>query len=178
MDAKTQFLLKGFSLIELMITLLILSILIAMALPQLSDVSNEISFNSLQQNLISSLLYSRSEAIKNGSNTLVCPSLNNATCSVTPQDWSQGWIIVTDEDLDGAYDPAIDTLLRAQSIESTARITWSNSSPVIFEGDGTVNSTSSGSFKLCDSRAVSTVARGIAINLSGRVRSSDSVTCP
>ncbi|WP_161787414.1 GspH/FimT family pseudopilin [Endozoicomonas numazuensis] len=169
---------KGFSLIELMITLLIAAIIIAMGLPQLRDMSNAIRFANLQQNLISNLLYARSEAVKNGSNTLACASINGSSCSANSTNWNQGWIIFTDDNNNGVFDSGADTLRRSQIIESIASITWSNTTPVVFEGDGTVNNTSSGTFLICDSQATSTIARGVSMNLSGRVRSTDSVVCP
>ncbi|WP_062268557.1 GspH/FimT family pseudopilin [Endozoicomonas arenosclerae] len=170
---------KGFSLIELMITLLIAAIIIAMGLPQLRDMSNTIRFANIQQNLISNLLYARSEAVKNGSNTLVCGSSDGVTCSAIPSNWSQGWIIFTDENNNGLYDgDTVDTPRRIQTIDSIASITWSNVTPVVFEGDGTVNNTSSGTFLICDGQATSSISRGVTINLSGRVRSTDAVTCP
>ncbi|MGI9281405.1 MAG: GspH/FimT family pseudopilin [Endozoicomonas sp.] len=170
---------KGFSLIELMITLLIAAIIIAMGLPQLREMSNTIRFANLQQNLISSLLYARSEAVKNGSNTIACASTNGINCSASANDWSQGWLIFTDENNNGLYDgEPVDTPRRSQTVDSIASITWGNTTPIVFEGDGTVNNTSSGTFLICDGQATSSIARGVTINLSGRVRSTDSVICP
>ncbi|WP_448216355.1 GspH/FimT family pseudopilin [Endozoicomonas sp. 2B-B] len=169
---------QGFSLIELMITLLIAAIIVAMGLPQLREMSNSIRFSNIQQNLLSNLLYTRSEAVKTGSDTIACASTDGTTCAADPTLWSQGWIIFTDENSNGLFDAGVDTLRRSQTTDSIASITWSNSTPIVFEGDGTVNNTSSGSFLICDSLTTSKVARGITINLSGRVRSTDSVVCP
>lgn len=169
---------KGFSLIELMITLLIAGIIVAMGLPQLREVSNTIRFSNIQQNLLSNLLYARSEAVKTGSNTIACASTDGATCAADPTLWSQGWVIFTDENSNGVFDAGVDTLRRSQTIESIASITWSNSTPIVFQGDGTVNNTSSGNFLICDSLTTSKIARGVTINLSGRVRSANSVVCP
>ncbi|WP_252176430.1 GspH/FimT family pseudopilin [Endozoicomonas sp. 4G] len=169
---------QGFTLIELMITLLIAAIIVAMGLPQLREMSNSIRFSNIQQNLLSNLLYARSEAVKTGTNNIACASTDGATCSVTPTLWSQGWIIFTDENSNGAFDSGIDTLKRSQTTDSIASITWSNSTPIVFQGDGTVNNTSSGTFLICDNLTTSKIAKGVTINLSGRVRSTDSVVCP
>lgn len=168
---------SGFTLIELMITLLIAAIALAVALPQLGSISNQVNFSSIQQNLVSSLILTRSEAVKRGVPTIICASTDDSTCSVTPANWSDGWMIYADQNNSGVYESASDDLIRAQRVDSIANITFGRSNPVTFLGDGTVTSPSTGSFKICDPRG-STVVRGINISLSGRVRSTDSVTCP
>ena len=169
---------SGLTLIELMITLLIASIALTAALPQIGSISSHIKFNGVQQNLVHSLVFTRSEAIKRGLPVTICASTDEATCSAIQDDWSDGWMIYADKNNSGAYESADDDFIRAQRIDSVADITFEPvvpGSPVNFLSDGTVTST--GSFKICNPHD-STMEKGVKINLSGRARSTDSVTCP
>ena len=172
-----QLIASGFTLIELMITLLIAAIALSFTMPRLGTISNQVNFNAIQQNLVSSLILTRSEAIKRGVPTVICASVNGSTCSATPDNWNDGWMIYADQNNNGTYESASDDFIRAQSIDAVANITWGQNNPVTFLGDGTVSTASTGNFSICDPRG-STVARGVTISLSGRVRSTDSVTCP
>lgn len=81
---------QGFTIVELMVTLLVASVLIAMAGPPfLSSVRNNRILSATNQ-LVSHLSYARSEAIR--LNTAV----NLGRTSSTPSDWAGGWTVYTD----------------------------------------------------------------------------------
>lgn len=185
----------GFTLIELMITLLIAAIVLSASLPQLGLIANQINFSSIQQSLISSIVFTRGEAIRNGGQAAICASdsIESATtsCSASAGDWSSGWIIFVDRNNNGIFDPPFnhstgaaarlptdDEMLKMRHVESLAVITWSQNNAITFQGDGTVPAVNAGTFKFCDSRGDTSVVKGVVLNLSGRVRSTDSVTCP
>lgn len=168
--------------------------MLSATLPQLSSMSNQLTFGSLQQSLISSLIYTRGEGIKNGGQASICPSntIQNllTSCSSSLSNWSEGWIVFIDKNNNGIFDPPFnqssaatarllsdDEMLRMRHVESTAEITWERNNTLSFMGNGTVPAANAGSFKICDTRG-STSAKGVVINLSGRVRSTNSVTCP
>lgn len=81
---------KGFTLIELMVTVSVLAILVGLALPDLRSflVSNRLS--SDVNGLIGLLNYARSEAIVRNQSVVVCPKTNGAaiTCENT-QFWGE-----------------------------------------------------------------------------------------
>lgn len=81
---------KGFTLVELMVTVSVLAILVGLALPDLRSflVSNRLS--SDVNGLIGLLNYARSEAIVRNQNVVVCPKTNGAgiTC-VNTQFWGE-----------------------------------------------------------------------------------------
>jgi type IV fimbrial biogenesis protein FimT len=75
---------RGFTLAEVMVTLAVLVILLAVALPSFREVFVSQAVKTASYDLFSGLLRARSEAIS-----------RNTTVSIVPQggDWSQGWTI-------------------------------------------------------------------------------------
>ena len=169
---------NGFTLIELMITLLIAGIILGIALPSLTSITNEMNFSSLQQRLILDLTFTRSEAINQGGQVTICASNNGTTCSTTLTDWSRGWIIFADNDGNRLFTTDTDELIRTSGVDSLATISWEKTNSISFSGDGMASTNSTGNFTICDAQGNSTVVKGITLNQSGRIRSNNSVICP
>lgn len=91
----------GFSMIELMVTVAIVAILAAVALPSFEGVlrSNRVATTTNQ--LVASLMLARSEATRNPNGAALCTSTNGATCG---GGWNDGWMVWTDVDGDGTPD--------------------------------------------------------------------------
>lgn len=89
---------RGFTLVELLVTLAVFAILVALAAPQLRTLLVRRTVSSQAESLSAGLRLARSEAIKRGQYVTMCAS-NNAE-SATPtclangaSDWSSGWIV-------------------------------------------------------------------------------------
>jgi type IV fimbrial biogenesis protein FimT len=106
---------KGFSIYELMITLLIVGVLLTVGLPNLSDFTRNSRISSTANDLHSSFLLARSEAARAKSNVTICSSANstaaNANCDGGSFD--AGWIIFVDLDGDINRNPANEPILRS-----------------------------------------------------------------
>ena len=101
---------KGFTLIELMLTLAVVAILLAMAVPSYRSFVQGNRVASQANALLRALAYTRSEAVKRAAVISICRSSNQSSCG---GNWADGWIVFNDVGRDGALDTGTDTLLQA-----------------------------------------------------------------
>ena len=84
---------KGFTLIEMMITMTISAILLAIAVPSYQSITTNMRMSNEINALSSDLNFARSEAVKRGLNIDVCPPLNGV-CNTGPNlNWAAGWMV-------------------------------------------------------------------------------------
>jgi type IV fimbrial biogenesis protein FimT len=89
----------GFTLVELLITIVVLTILLAAGVPAFQSFIKNNRVTGQANDLISAIQLARSEALKRGENIVVCASSDQATC--TGKDtWTDGWIVFSDLDRD------------------------------------------------------------------------------
>lgn len=86
----------GFTLIELIVTLIVIAIVATVAVPNFARFIESTRLSGHSSDLVSALNVARSEAIKRGSRVGVCTSTDQATCSGS-DDWSDGWIVYVDD---------------------------------------------------------------------------------
>lgn len=109
---------RGFTVIELMVTLAVAAVVVAMAVPSFQSVINGNKLAGAANELMASLQVARMEAIRRGQRAGVCLSTDtndgdDATCSNADID---GWIAFVDANGDGDFDKAGDTLIRVSTI--------------------------------------------------------------
>jgi type IV fimbrial biogenesis protein FimT len=96
---------SGFTLVELMITLVVVAILLATAVPYLGDFTKNNRLIAQTNDFVLAIQLARSEAVKRGINTIVCPSTNQTSCSANAADWEDGWLVFADVNLNGSLEP-------------------------------------------------------------------------
>jgi type IV fimbrial biogenesis protein FimT len=82
----------GFTLIELMITIAVMAVLLAITAPSFTNVLLGSKLGSYANNLLASTMLARSEAIKRNVVVELCTSTNGTDCA-TSGGWEQGWIV-------------------------------------------------------------------------------------
>ena len=134
----------GFTMIELMVSLTVLGILAAIALPSFNDVFLGNRLASFSNSFIASAQLARSEAIKRNAPIKMCRSSNGSSCATT-SGWQQGWIIFSDNGAGGNNDngtvDADETRIHYQQTLSTDYSFTGTSYSITFQATGLVAST-------------------------------------
>lgn len=194
----------GYSLIELLVTLVVLAILFTVGAPKIAVFfkGNHMVVNA--NDLLSGLHIARSESIKRNSRVSICKSANAGdavpTCVAAGgvNGWENGWIVFVEGNTGniGEYTTADGAILKVNTGAQGAQVTITASNAnignyVSFSSRGAPkmsNGTSqSGEYRICDERGLknaagNVVARAVVLNASGRVRTTKDATkigsCP
>lgn len=86
---------QGFTLVELIVTLAVLAIALAIAIPSYQGLTRNTRLVTVSNELIASLALARSEAVRRGKTVKVCKADANSAspvCSASA-DWAQGWLV-------------------------------------------------------------------------------------
>ncbi len=108
---------RGLTMMELLITMSIVAILSAIAIPSFKYVTQSNRSSSEVNALLGDMRYARTEAVKEGLPVTVCSSKNGTSC-LNSIDWSQGWIVFSDTNGDHIRN-GNEPLLRVQSALGT-----------------------------------------------------------
>jgi len=103
---------RGFTLIELMMTISIAAILMAVGVPSFRYVTTSNRVSSEINGLLGDLQFARAEAIREGQTVTVCASADGATCSGSTN-WKTGWLVFSDTGVIGTLD-GTDPILKMQ----------------------------------------------------------------
>lgn len=170
---KSMILKRGFTLIEILITILVLVIVMTIAIPSFNAVIQNNVTISASNDMIIALNYARSEAIKRAANVSLCPAADQ-TFSSCGNDWNQGWIVFLNPSVSNSYSSSnsAQQLLRTQSFSNNnPNITLSPSTSLVnynsagFAGTNTSNLTINISAAGCSGP----YARSLNISMTGRV---------
>lgn len=165
---------SGFTLLELLITVALISIVMAIAVPSMTTFTQNDRLTTNINTLIGHLAYARSEAVKRSQQVSICSSNNATTC--TGGSWQDGWIVYIDADGDNSFTAGEEVLRAQQALEGANTLTTAIGTQVTYDYRGFVNAASVGSFQLCDGRS-GPHGKTIRISTTGRVRIEDGSTC-
>ncbi len=143
---------QGFTLLELMITVAIAAILLAIAIPSFQSTIARSQLTTKTNDFLTGLASARTEAIKNNTRAVMCASTNGTTCTGAP--WTGGWLVFVDTDRDGALDAGeaitkVSQVTNDLSVEGTATVNGAVATPIIFGSDGTLFNNAGGTVRVC-----------------------------
>lgn len=173
----------GFTLIELMIVMVIVAIFVTVGVPNFQNLIRENRLATHANELVSSLHFARSEAIKRRQQVTVCRSANGTACVAGgTSSWETGWLVFVDDVTSNGSIDAGEQVLRSVSAKptSTLRSTIVNSNDTVrFRNNGLLLN-ASGNFNLCDLSTADTASgRNININVTGQVTTQQpALACP
>ena len=93
---------KGFTLVELLITIVVISILLAAAVPSFMQAIKNNRVTGQATSFVISSQMARNEAVKRGAGTTMCAANADMDACSGSNDWSTGWIVFSDLNRDGA----------------------------------------------------------------------------
>ncbi len=155
---------KGFTLVELMTTLVISTTLISVAIPNFNSLYDHYRADSYIRVIQQTLHLARNSAINYGTRVTVCPMIEKQ-CS---NDWRVGITVFVDSGVSNIIDNTDEVLIKTNAFPRDDFITY-NRSAVRFQADGLASGTN-GTLKYCPSNIKSEYSKAVIINQSGRVR--------
>jgi type IV fimbrial biogenesis protein FimT len=172
--------LRGFTVIELMIVLVIMGVLLSVGAPSFVELIRRNRVVAEVNNLRASLSTARSEALAQRGFVTVCPSNDGAAC-LGGAEWNTGFMAFVDFDGDGVLDaPDADPLTpddRLIEYESVLRdqlnVTFTSTTAqtiVRFDAQGSALGFA-GTFVVCDDEGDPEDARALIVANSGQIRS-------
>jgi len=155
---------RGLTLIELMISLAIVSILILSVGPMVRDILIQNRLIGQINELSAVVQFARHTAVNEQATAVVCPSTNFTTCV---SDWNEAKMVYLDLNGNGQRD--IDEEILAGAGNIIANYALQGPAGVIsFQGNGAVASPAT--LLLCHNSNEAQFARALTVSLQGRVR--------
>jgi len=163
----------GFTLIELMTTLVVAMVLTGIAAPSLTDLNVSYRAKSGITTIQQTLQLARNQAISYGGRVTACPIENNRCV----RDWKIGITVFIDSGESNIIDGA-DEIIFATSPFHRDDIIIYNRLAVRFQPDGLASGTN-GTLKYCPISSDNKHSKAVIINQAGRIRFStqDNIKC-
>jgi type IV fimbrial biogenesis protein FimT len=163
---------SGVTLIELTMTMAIVAVLMAVAIPSFQYVTNANRMASEVNALLGDMQFARGEAIKQGLTVIVCTSSSDQkSCSGTSANWQSGWIVYVDTNNNGSFDSGEPVVRVAKAFKGTDTFTdkANSTQSVSFNREGFAPAVPGGvlTINLNDSTSNSKWTRCVKINTVG-----------
>ena len=92
---------RGFTLVELMVTVAVAAVVLALAVPSFQTTLRNHRLTTYANEFIAALNLARTEAIRRGKAVVLCKSANGSSCQTGGNNWEIGWIAFVDSDPSG-----------------------------------------------------------------------------
>lgn len=160
---------RGFTVLELCITLTLVCVLAGIAISPLQAFVAEKQGDQALRSISELILIARSEAAKNGRGATLCPTTTGNECGGT---WTTGALLFLDRNFDRQINQD-DRILRVKrDLTRRGTITWrafGNRQYLQIDSRGFVRH-QSGNFSFCNESGDPQLARQLVINSAGRLR--------
>jgi len=166
---------RGFTLIEVMIALVVLTITVTLGTPLLQNLLHGNRLRAESNRLLGAINLARSEAVMRNASVSLCPSSMAVTgrpeCSGT---YTGGWIVFANADRDRVVDAGADRVLQVfDALPAGYRLTDRSGRREAYEAinylpDGSAHGNRT--LRFCAPPGIGVPAPGIVINIVGRPR--------
>jgi type IV fimbrial biogenesis protein FimT len=159
---------RGFTIVELLVGLTILTVLMCIAVPSFRDAGLPSQLRAIANGMVAATQMARTEAIKRNTTVQLCVSSDGKTCGAG--NWQQGWIVISGT-----------TVLHSEpAAPSGYRVTPAGGS-VALSFDATGLGASADSFTVCrQTPRVGAQERVVTVTAAGRasVKTTTTGVCP
>ena len=165
----------AYTLVELLVSLTVAGVLLALSVPSLNQMLQTQKSISLLNSFVASLHLARGEAIKRNARAVMCKSANGLSCS-SDGGWEQGWILFHDANNNAAFDEGEAVVLQQGALAQGQRLTgnFQVANYVSYSASGSAKLISgawqAGTFTLCPPVLSSVEVRQIILSGTGRPR--------
>ncbi len=156
----------GVTLIELLVTLSVASILLAVAAPGFRVFVQDNRLVTQINSFSSALMLAKSEALKRSSSVTVCPSTNGTSCSGSKV-WSNGWLVFADSNRNGIVEVGEEIIQVGPALTGGNTLSGAKTR-ITFDAHG-FSLLFNDTISLCDSRGKA-ASKALFISNQGRVR--------
>lgn len=181
---------KGFTIVEIVITLALLAVFIAVGVPSFSSLIRDNRLVTDINSLVASIQLARSEAIRRGVQVTIIRT------STTSDQWENGWVVFTDQDGQGDLDDDGDAIHCEAGVDDDCvlKIHSGVSDGMTLDSGGDYDdyisylptgfvvgsSANAGTFTLCKQESSEAIYRQVAITTTGRPSTNKGTnsTCP
>ncbi len=147
---------RGFTLVELIITVSLVAILTSIAIPGFRTTMLGMKGSSIADKLIGAMNYVRSEAISRNQRITLCASLDGLACDNAATNWNNGWIATRQNS--SLPLPNQTEVIRYWDINTAGaaiNLSVSNSHKVIYKANGYAFLSSNGTTEVAAPSAIS-----------------------
>lgn len=130
---------QGFTIIELMFTMVILVVLLGLAAPSMRNLVLDQRVKTVTGDVQAALIFARSEAIKRNQFVALCAKNDDGSGCQNSTDWARGWIVYLDTDGNG-FPGAVSDILRSQDALTDISLSGTGSN-ITYQGDGRLRAT-------------------------------------
>ena len=168
---------RGFTLLELIVSMLIVAILVTVGVPSYKNVNSSSRIAAEINGLLGDVEFARSQAIKEGQTVTICSSANGLACAATPS-WAAGWIVFMDFNGNKTVDVG-ESVLRSQKViqGGDSLNADSNLSALTFNREGfALGVPGTATLTLHDPTGNSKLTRCLAVSIVGQLQTEQSGT--
>jgi len=161
---------RGFTLIELMVTISVLAIVTAIATPSILTQLTRMEANRVKSQLENTLSLAKAESYISRQDIIVCLSKNEKRCH---KNGDKTLLAFVDKNDNQRFNPNVDTLITKQSLNlkySTVKLRASNRHYTKFWGDSGKPRGHFGHIKYCPTSSYNQTMYQISFNQAGIVR--------
>ncbi|RKJ96377.1 GspH/FimT family pseudopilin [Alicycliphilus denitrificans] len=173
---------RGFTAIELMVTVAILALLAALAAPSFTSIIERWRVQQAVESMTSTLYYARSEAVKRGGRIgiqKIAQDTDGCKLASTNEEWGCGWFVFVDSDDDGKWKSGEEILQTLATPANTNVVHKSGGTNIKVDRYGMTSGLNAKGFIFSPEPAgiSSSATRGICMGAGGRIRVIKEVPC-